>query len=67
MAVLTRYSSLAALVASVVIPIVAAAMGWRDMALVASILSILLIWKHSANISRLAAGTETKIGGKDKA
>ncbi len=66
-AVVTRYSSLSALVASVIVPIAAVTTGARDIALVGSILSILLIWKHSANISRLAAGTEPKIGAKDKA
>jgi len=66
-AFLSRYSSLSALIAAVVTPIAAMAMGARDIGMLASVMSVLLIWKHSANISRLAAGTEPKIGAKDKA
>lgn len=63
----TRYSSLSALVASVVVPVVAFALGAREIALLGGVLSALLIWKHHANISRLMAGTEPKIGAKEKA
>ena len=28
---------------------------------------LLLIWRHKANIQRLLAGTESRIGGKKKA
>ena len=66
-AVVTRYSSLSALVASVVVPVAAFALGAPEVALLGAILSVLLIWKHSANITRLLAGTEPRIGAKDKA
>lgn len=59
-----RYSSLAALVASLAAPIVLLALGFRPEALLALVLSALLIWKHAANIDRLMKGQEPKIGAK---
>lgn len=63
-AVLTRYSSLSALVASVVTPVAALLLDRPGPALLAALLTPLLIWKHSANIQRLLAGEEPKIGDK---
>ncbi|WP_238122772.1 MULTISPECIES: glycerol-3-phosphate 1-O-acyltransferase PlsY [unclassified Xanthobacter] len=63
-AVLTRYSSLAALVASVVTVIVAALTAGAPTALLLAVLTVLLWAKHHANIRRLLAGTEGKIGAK---
>jgi glycerol-3-phosphate acyltransferase PlsY len=60
----TRYSSAAALAASAAAPLVAQAMGRSDVATVFGALALLLWIKHGANIERLIAGTETKIGGK---
>ncbi|MGO4870497.1 MAG: glycerol-3-phosphate 1-O-acyltransferase PlsY [Roseiarcus sp.] len=60
----TRYSSAAALAASVAAPLEAWAMGQTTVAYVFGGLALLLWVKHSANIERLIAGTETKIGGK---
>lgn len=63
MAVVFRYSSLAALTAAVVAPLYVA---WRmpQPAYIAmmAIMSALLVFRHRANIARLLAGTETKIG-----
>jgi acyl phosphate:glycerol-3-phosphate acyltransferase len=64
LAALTRYSSLSALIGSLAAPIAAWAMGHADIALVLALMSALLIWKHRANIERLSAGTEPKIGAK---
>ena len=61
-AVLTRYSSLSALAASLLTPSVLAWQGDYAEALLAAIMSALLIWKHAGNISRLAKGEEPKIG-----
>jgi glycerol-3-phosphate acyltransferase PlsY len=58
----TRYSSAAALTATVVSPIVAFAIGMHDVAYVFALLAVLVWVKHSANIRRLLAGTESKIG-----
>ena len=61
-AVLTRYSSLSALAASILTPSVLAWQGDFAEATLAGLMSVLLIWKHSGNISRLAKGEEPKIG-----
>lgn len=65
MAAVLRYSSLAALVASLCAPAAAAVLGRWDVA-AASLGMAALIWlKHSANIRRLLTGKEPKIGQKD--
>jgi glycerol-3-phosphate acyltransferase PlsY len=63
-AVLTRYSSLSALVAAVEVPIGALATGDGATAILAAILTALLLYKHRTNIRRLAAGEEPKIGAR---
>lgn len=63
-AFLTRYSSLAALIASLVAPAALFVGGNVELAAVAFLLTIILFWKHRANISRLMKGEETKIGAK---
>ena len=62
-AFLTRYSSLSALFASIATP-VAVFLIFEDgaTAMVAALLSALLLWKHRNNISRLLRGEEPKIG-----
>lgn len=59
-----RYSSLAALVASVATPLGLFALGWTQEALFALVMTAFLFWKHSANISRLSKGEEPKIGAR---
>lgn len=63
-AAITRYSSVSSLVASIVAPLSALAMGWPQIAIVLVPLSVLLIYKHKGNIERLLAGQEPKIGAK---
>jgi len=63
-AVITRYSSLSALTASVVTPVVLWIFGQPYLALLFLLLTILLVAKHRANIDRLIAGRESKIGAK---
>ncbi|KAB2655961.1 glycerol-3-phosphate 1-O-acyltransferase PlsY [Brucella tritici] len=63
-ALLTRYSSLAALIASVVVPIALYSRGYSAIAILFAIMTIIVIFKHKANISRLLNGTESKIGAK---
>ena len=66
-ALVTRYSSLAALLAAVEAPFVAWILSDRaDIALPVAVMSMLLIWRHAANIRKLLAGTESKIGGAKK-
>lgn len=64
-AAVSRYSSLAALVAALSAPL------WTlwlhptaPMLVLAVVLAALLVWKHDDNIARLRAGTEGKIGQK---
>ncbi len=61
-AYITRYSSAAALAATVVSPIVAWAIGLHDVGFVFALLAALVWFKHSANLRRLLAGTESTIG-----
>jgi acyl phosphate:glycerol-3-phosphate acyltransferase len=63
-AFLFRYSSLAALVAAVVVPIALYFLGTPQIAGLFVVMSIIVFIKHRANISRLLAGTEGKIGAK---
>jgi glycerol-3-phosphate acyltransferase PlsY len=60
----TRYSSLSALVATLVIPVVLWILGVDKIAAAMAVMTVISWWKHKANIARLAAGTETKIGAK---
>jgi acyl phosphate:glycerol-3-phosphate acyltransferase len=66
-AAVTRYSSLAALIASAATPVI---LWWRadlQEAEVFLLLTILLFVMHRANIMRLITGTEGRIGDKAKA
>ena len=60
----TRYSSAAALAASVAAPLAAFWLGDAEVAFTFAVLAALLWMKHSANIQRLASGTETRIGAR---
>lgn len=60
----TRYSSLSALVAAVVAPVAAWWFGYGDAAALLAIMSLLVFLKHRANIARLMAGEESRIGAK---
>src|SRR5579859_1526324 len=62
MAFAFRYSSLAALVASLVTPIVLWWFGHAALAALLAVLTLLLFYMHRENIKRLQAGTEGKIG-----
>ncbi|RWC78186.1 MAG: glycerol-3-phosphate 1-O-acyltransferase PlsY [Mesorhizobium sp.] len=64
MAFLFRFSSLAALTAAVVVPIALYVMSTPQVAALFVVMSIIVFIKHRANISRLMAGTEGKIGAK---
>jgi glycerol-3-phosphate acyltransferase PlsY len=64
-ALATRYSSLAALVTAVLAPIFDVVI-WgptlRTDAVAA--MSLLLVWRHRANIGKLLSGTESKLGAR---
>ncbi len=69
----TRYSSLAALMASVLSPgyyLFGNEVLWQTSAtelLSVMVMSLLLLWRHKENISRLLRGEESKIGAKKEA
>jgi glycerol-3-phosphate acyltransferase PlsY len=63
-AAITRYSSLSALVASLVIPVVQAFVGDVRIAALAGVMSVIVWIKHHANIGRLLSGSEGRIGSK---
>ncbi|MFZ5547292.1 MAG: glycerol-3-phosphate 1-O-acyltransferase PlsY [Pseudomonadota bacterium] len=64
-AAFTRYSSLAAIVAAAFAPFfLLLNWGVTPMLLAVTVMSLLLVWRHSANISKLLAGTESKLGQK---
>ncbi len=64
-AVFTRYSSLAALVSAAFAPFYQLLIwGASPLVLSVAVMSLLLIWRHSANIQKLLAGTESKLGQK---
>ncbi len=63
-AFITRYSSLSALVATLVIPVVLWILGVEEAALVTAVMTVITYWRHKQNIERLIAGTESKIGKK---
>ena len=60
----TRYSSLSALIATVVVPVVLLVAGYGRIGLLFVVLSVITWIKHRANIERLIAGTESRIGQK---
>jgi glycerol-3-phosphate acyltransferase PlsY len=72
-AFVTRYSSLAALMASVLSPgyyLFGNEVLWQTSAaelLTVMVMSLLLLWRHKENISRLMRGEESKIGAKKEA
>ncbi|HTZ01042.1 MAG TPA: glycerol-3-phosphate 1-O-acyltransferase PlsY [Xanthobacteraceae bacterium] len=66
-AALSRYSSLAALIASAATPVVLAWRGETRLADLFVLLALLLWFMHRSNIVRLIRGTESRIGQKSAA
>jgi glycerol-3-phosphate acyltransferase PlsY len=65
-AAMTRYSSLSALIASAGAPVLVWYFGLPREAMLFAFLAALLWIRHRANITRLLAGTEGKIGAGDR-
>ena len=61
-AALLRISSLSALVAAVLSPLWAVLLGRGEAVVLAAALALLILLRHRANIARLLAGTEPRIG-----
>ncbi len=66
-AVLTRYSSLSALIATAATPVIFLLVGEQALAIVFAAMTVVLWLRHRENIRRLLAGTEGRIGDKKKA
>ncbi len=60
---LTRTSSLAGMSAVVVAPIAAWGSGNSQFVPILAVIAVLVLWLHRANIARLQAGTEPRLGG----
>lgn len=62
-ALIFRYSSLASIVSAVFAPFYQLLI-WEPspLALAIAVMSLLLVWRHSANIRKLLAGTENRLG-----
>lgn len=63
-AFVSRYSSLAALTAAIVVPIALYMIDMPKAAGLLALMSLIVFIRHRANISRLLAGTESRIGSK---
>ena len=61
---LVRLSSVAGMVAALSAPVSAAILGEQLLLPMLLAFALLVVWKHKANIARLKAGTEPKIGKK---
>jgi glycerol-3-phosphate acyltransferase PlsY len=61
MFVLTRYSSVGSMVAALAAPVSAFLFARIDLAILFLGFALLLLWKHRANIGRLARGEEPKV------
>lgn len=59
---ITRYSSLSGLIASAAMPAILWMLGQADVAILFVVLTALVFVMHRANIARLFAGTEPRIG-----
>lgn len=63
----SRYSSAAALSAAIAAPFAGLLFLGPQLSVgVVAVIAVVLIWRHKANIARLRAGTEGKIGGNKK-
>lgn len=63
----TRYSSLAALVTAVLAPVYTWWLaGEPSVVVLVAVMSLLLVWRHRANIAKLRTGTESRLGSKAK-
>jgi acyl phosphate:glycerol-3-phosphate acyltransferase len=61
---LSRISSVSSLSATLAAPIVAWLMGWPQLVWVMAAVALIVVVQHRANIQRLLAGTEPKVGQK---
>lgn len=63
-AVISRLSSLSALVAAAASVPLAMLLGYREVMPLLTIMAVLIFWRHRTNLQRIAQGREPKIGQK---
>ena len=61
---ITRISSLSALVAAALSPVLALVFGLRGLAVTLALMAVLIVLRHRANIARILSGAEPRIGQK---
>lgn len=62
---ISRYSSLAAIVAAVLSPLFAwLLLPYKDYVMMMFVIAVMLVWRHKSNIQKLLAGTESGFGKK---
>lgn len=61
---ISRTSSISSLIATTAAPVVAWLMGYSAVAAVMVVIALIVIFQHRANIARIRAGTEPRIGTK---
>ncbi|MES2580459.1 MAG: glycerol-3-phosphate 1-O-acyltransferase PlsY [Pseudomonadota bacterium] len=62
---ISRYSSLAAIVAAVLSPLYAwVLLPYKDYVIMMFVIAVMLVWRHKSNIQKLLAGTESGFGKK---
>jgi glycerol-3-phosphate acyltransferase PlsY len=62
---LTRYASIASITGTVTLAVLAFVLGYPEaVARAAAAAGLLVIWRHRANVRRVAQGTESRIGAK---
>ena len=62
---ISRYSSLAAIVAAVLAPLYAwVLLPYKDYVIMVFVIAVMLVWRHKSNIQKLLAGTESGFGKK---
>ena len=62
---ISRYSSLAAIVAAVLSPLYAwVLLPYKDYVIMVFVIAVMLVWRHKSNIQKLLAGTESGFGKK---
>ena len=62
MTALTRFSSVGGMSAAVALPVIAGVRGRIDLVVLFLAFALMVLWKHRANIARLASGAEPKVG-----
>jgi glycerol-3-phosphate acyltransferase PlsY len=64
---LSRYISLASIVACVSLPVSAALLGYpRQAVIAAAVTAAIIVWRHRENIARLSSGSERRLGERTR-